>query len=137
MAGHTPVTSSRDIAEIAYHVRNVKCKRSLGLLLNIETKKLDHFEKDPFNTVSMIIEEWFRQTPMTIQERWEELGRVLLEPALNEVALAKQLQPRVRRGSSIDSAISELSSISITSPVDAPVDATPVQYQMSYIGKFY
>ena len=117
--------------DIVYHVRNVRQVRALGLMLKIESGKLDDFEQDTMtDTRTMIVKEWFESTPMSITERYEELARVLKEPALQERQLARDLQQYVRRGSSIDSAISEMSNTSITSPTEA----LP-QYQMSQIGK--
>lgn len=71
---------------------------------------------------------------MTVPERWEELGRVLLEPALQERKLAKDLHPHVRRGSSIDSAISEMSDTPRSSII-SPTEVFP-QYQISNIGQW-
>ena len=121
--------------EMVDRAQNVKNARSLGLLLKIESWKLDRFERDPStNTVILILREWFKRMPqMSIDERWEEFIRVLMEPAVMEWKLAKDLQPYLRRGSSIDSAISEMSSprSSITSSTEIPP-----QYQMAYIGSY-
>ena len=119
-------------SQIVDHVRNVKKLRSLGMLLKIESGKLDLFERDPANFARRVIREWFSQTPMTVPERWEELGRVLLEPALEERKLAMELHPRVRRGSSIDSAISEMSGTSRSSITSST--EVPPQYLISNIG---
>ena len=120
-------------SDIVGRVQNIKNVRAFGTLLKIKSWKLDQFERDSANTPTKIVEEWFKMTPMSIHERWEELGRVLLEPAVQERKLAKDIQPLVRQQSSVDSAISEMSSISrpsITSSVEGLS-----QYQMSYIGE--
>ncbi len=111
----------------------MKCIRSFGLLLKIEGSKLDRFEQDPVNTVKLIVTEWFK-TPMPVSERWEELGRVLLAPAVQEWRIARDLQQQLRRGSSIDSAITEMSDASRSS-ISSPTEVFP-PLQMSNIGMY-
>lgn len=118
--------------EFVERVRNIKNMRALGLQLNIESGKLDQFENEPANMPARIIGEWFK-TSMSSQDRWDKLHRVLKMPALQERKLAEDIQPLVRQQSSVDSAISEMSSTSRTSLTSS----TEIfeQYQMPYIGK--
>lgn len=102
---------------IADHVRNVKRVRAFGLLLKIETRSLNEFEKDLKTAAGEIVREWFRIFSMNATERWEELERVLL--ALGERKLAKEVKPHVRCGSSIDSAIS-----TPTSPISSSTEVS-------------
>lgn len=94
----------------------MKNVRAFGLLLEIDPGKLDMFENSPTDTLTQIVQEWFDKFPMEDADRWEKLGRVLLEPAVREVTLASGI---LRRGSSADSAISDVFSErsgSISSP---------------------
>ena len=118
--------------EFVGRVQNIKNMRAFGLQLKIEPYKLDQFEEDSANMAARIVGEWFKQ-PMSIQDRWDELHRVLQLPAVLEPRLAEDIQPLVRQQSSVDSAYSELSSISRTSITSSTEGLQ--QYQMSYIGK--
>ena len=121
------------IHDMVYHVRNIKHVRSFGLLLNIESGKLDIFERDPVNIISNIVREWFK-TPMSIAERWAKLHEILQQQELQERTLAKNIPAAlVRQASSVDSAISELSGTPRSS-ITSSLEALP-QYQMSSIGK--
>lgn len=98
-------------------------------MLKIETGKLDQIERGrSTNTITQIVRSWFDMTNMDPKDRWEELGRVLLEPAVSEPTIARSLQPHLRRGSSVDSAISMMSSLGSSIDSIGP-------YQMSYVGK--
>ena len=102
------------IAEVIRHTnKNVSNVRAFGHLLGIDQGKLNEIIKSPrsanTNALSEIVQEWFRMFPMSDADRWEELGRVLLEPAVLERRIACGLQPYLRRGSSVDSAISVFS----------------------------
>ena len=120
-------------SDIVDRVQNIKNVRAFGTLLKIEPWKLDKFERDSANTPTKIVVEWFR-TPMSVRKRWEELSRVLEEPAVQERKLAKDIQPLVRQRSSIDSAIAEMSSVS-RSFITSSTEVLP-QYQMPYIGEY-
>ena len=103
----------------------MKCRRSLGLLLEIESGKLDLFEGDQANFITQVVDEWFKMTPdMSESHRWEELTRVLLEPAVDEPTLAQDFLLRWRRGSTLSTPRS-----SIASPTDVSLRS-----EMDYIG---
>lgn len=124
------------IPKVVEHIKNLKNVRAFGLLLKIDSGKLDEIDKRSSiissSRILLIVEEWFRY-PMSDANRWEELGRVLLEPAVDEPTRACKLQPYLRRGSSVDSAISVFSGRS--SSLSSPTSPSP-HYQIPYIGKY-
>lgn len=75
--------------------------------------KLQPGELDKINSPLVVdpllhlVNEWFNKFPMSDSERWEELHRVLLEPAVNELTVANGL-PVNHRGHSLVSHIGEL-----------------------------
>lgn len=83
--------------------------------------------------ITRIVERWFSQFPMEDSDRWEELGRVLMEPAVREPGIACKIQPHLRRGSSVDSAISDMMLSSPRSSVDTDPPHYP-HYQLSFVG---
>ena len=105
-----PCTTER----IVNHIKNLKNVRTFGLFLKIEPGRLDEIEQSSsMNKREQIVEEWFRSLDVNKSDtdRWEELCRVLLEPAVGERTIAYELATRyLRRGPSVDSAISSLSS---------------------------
>jgi hypothetical protein len=109
------------IPRIFAYIKNLKNTRAFGLLLGIDPGVLDDFERRDSpseRVIELIIREWLRQS-MTIADRWEELGRVLLEPAVDEPTIAGNLKPHLRRGSSVDSDRSSFSFCSSPSPNEA------------------
>ena len=115
-------------SDVIARVQDLKKVRAFGLLLKISSGKLDQFEKDPIvSTVTQIVEEWFK-TPMSTTDRYNELGRILMQPAVREQKAAKGLKPLVKQGSSVDSAISDMSDTPRSSNIQ-------FQYQMPFIGK--
>lgn len=132
--GSEEVVSSCTIPEVVSYIKNVKNVRAFGLLLKIDSGRLDEIEKSSaiIDSRTQIVQEWFKSvSEMSAPDRWEELGNILLQPAIDEPAIAIRLKPHLRRGSSVDSAISVFSrSGSISSPI------SPSPYQISYLGKF-
>ena len=120
------------ISKVVDYVKDVKHVRAFGLFLKIDPGKLDEIESSPRDTVTQMIEEWFKKYPMSDEERWEELGRILLEPAIREPRMASSLRPHLRRGSSVDSAISVFSCTSRPSITSS----SSQNDQMAYIGEF-
>ena len=113
-----------NLETVLQHIKNVKNLRSFGLLLNIEQGKLDQILKGPpYEILPQIISEWLKIAPTDDSECWKELDKVLREPAVSELKIACDLQRQLRRGSSVDSAIS--------------MTPTSSQYDMSFIGKVY
>ncbi len=115
--------TSCTIPRVVAYVDNVKSVRAFGLFLKIAPGKLDAIEKcSIMDKITQIVQEWFRQCPKTMcdTDRWEELGRVLLEPAVYEPVIANKLRPHFRRGSSVDSAISVFSSRSPSPTLTSP-----------------
>lgn len=125
--------SSCTIPQVVSYIKNVKNVRAFGVLLGIESGKLDEIERSSDTRTVQIVREWFKSLPenMDVPDRWEELGKVLLQPAVDEPGIAIKLKPHLRRGSSVDSAISVFSnrSDSFSSP------RSPSSFQMSYIGE--
>lgn len=117
------------IPEVVGYIENLKNVRALGILLKIKPGRLDEIE----NSRTQIVQEWFKVYPMDDADRWEELGRVLLEPAVNEPTIASRLRLHLRRGSSVDSAISDMLSERSDS-ISSPTLLSP-HHEVSYIGK--
>ena len=118
-------------SKIVGYIKDLKNVRAFGLLLKIDPGKLDEIERKAYSSQSMIeliVIEWLRQ-PMGNADRWEELGRILLEPAVDEPTIASELRPNLRRGSSVDSAISVFSNRSSFS-----LPSSPSFHEMSYFG---
>ena len=116
---------------IRYCTKNVSNVRAFGHLLGIDQGKLNEIIKSPrsanINALSEIVRVWFKMFPMSDADRWEELGRVL---AVLERRIACGLQPHLRRGSSVDSAISVFSH---QSSIDSPPSYS--HFEPSYIRK--
>ena len=127
--GNEENSADCSINDILPHVKDVKNLRAFGLLLHIDSGKLDHIERSCSDPLTSIITEWFKLGEMEESDRRQELARVLNEPAVFEPVIARKIQPLSSLGSSGDSAISMMTSSSSTEPI-------PIQYQMFYIGEF-
>ena len=113
-------------------VRRVKKVRAFGVTLKLDFETLD---KDrPSDLITLIVTEWFTRK---VSDRWEELRDALMAPAVSEPEIARSLdipyRPPLRKGSSVDSAIS-VPSLSPGSPISFSFRP---QYQPSYIGMFF
>jgi len=62
----------------------VKNVRAFGLMLKIEPGRLDQVEGDH---IAGILEMWFRMVRMSPEDRWEEVIRALLQPAVKETTI--------------------------------------------------
>lgn len=123
--------TSTMISRVVDYVKDVKHVRAFGLFLKIDPGKIDEIESSPRDTMTQIIQVWFKY-PMSDDDRWEELGRVLLEPAIREPRMASSLKPHLRRGSLVDSAISVFSHTSRPS-----ITSSSSQHdQITYIGEY-
>lgn len=101
--------NSCTIPKVVSYIRSIKNPRSLGLFLKIDPRRLDDIERfTGIDVWTQIVQEWFGKFPMSDSDRWEELVRVLLEPAVNELPIARRLSPYLRRGSSMDGILSAL-----------------------------
>ena len=113
------------IPAVVKYIKDVKNVRALGLFLKIEPGRLDEIEQSGSgDSLIGIVQEWlkFMSDDWNGTDPWKELQRVLLEPAVDEPAIAQKLP--------VDSAISGFPDrSSFSSSVISP-------YQMSYVGKF-
>ena len=110
------------IPAVVWYIKNVKNVRALGLFLKIEPGRLDEIERATSGGRLLgIVKEWLKSQcdDFNNSDRWKELHRVLLEPAVDEQAIAQKV--------AMDSAITDRPSFS--SPAISP-------YQMSYVGMF-
>lgn len=97
---------SCNIPKVVDLIKNLKNVRAFGLFLKIDSGRLDEMEKSHFtDRRTQIVREWFKH-PMDDADRWEELDRVLLEPAIHEPRIARRIRLLHRRFSSVDSATS-------------------------------
>lgn len=107
------------IPKVVSYIQNVKNVRAFGLLLKIDQGRLDEIEHSSSGSrLKQIVQEWLKNLSDEVSDaqRWEELGRVLLAPAVYEPAIACRLGRYLRRGSSVDSAISDIFSDISSSP---------------------
>lgn len=110
------------------HVKDIKNVRAFGLFLKIDRGKIDEFEKSPPDSLMQIVQEWFTKCPHTNDaDRWEELCRVLLEPAVYEPTVVNKIQTYLRRRSSVDSAISDVFS-ERSGSISSPTFSSPQCY---------
>jgi len=124
--------SGSTYAKILAHVKDVKNVRAFGLMLKVESGRLDQVEGDH---IAGILQTWFKMVAMSHEDRWEEVIRALLQPAVREVTIAHKMRYQLppNRTTSVDSAISMVSS-SPRSSIDSA--APPDPYQENYIGKW-
>lgn len=66
----------------------------MALFLGIDPGRLDEiYSFTGIDVWTQIVQEWFEKYPMSDSDRWEQLVRVLLQPAVNEPAVAEILRP--------------------------------------------
>lgn len=116
------------LPHVASYVKDLKNVRAFGLLLKISPARLDQIERSTSDRIPQIIHEWLMISGvMDDNYRWEELGRVLLAPAVCELKIASMIRPHFRRGSSVESAYLDGS---FSTPPDC-------HYELSFIGELY
>ena len=121
------------ISSVVEYVKDVERVRAFGLFLKIDQGKLNDIESSDSRLTKLIVE-WFAQSADALpsdMDRWEILCRVLLQPAVCEPKTACKLKHYLRRGSSVYSAVSEVTERSVSSPI-----SPSFLYQMSFVGEF-
>ena len=121
---------------VLHYVQNVKAVRAFGAMLDLDSGVLNKIEKDPRDSITLIVTEWFnKRVNMSDSDRWEELAAVLMAPIVFEPEIARSLpcRPPLRKGSSVDSAIS-MASKSPRSSISSP---DLLQYQLPFVGKYH
>lgn len=117
--------STCTIDRVVGYIKDLKCVRAFGLFLKVDQGKLNEILEQSDKRLTKLIVEWFAAD---VRDRWEMLCRALLQPAVCEPAVAYKIKRYLRRGSSVDSAISDIS-------VSSPISPSSL-YQMSFVGEF-
>ena len=82
------------IPAVVKYIKDVKNVRALGLFLKIKPGRLDEIKQSTSGgTLIGIVLEWFKSLSYDLNDidRWKELHRVLLEPAVDEPVIAGKL----------------------------------------------
>jgi hypothetical protein len=105
-----PLSETCSVSKVCDHIKNLKSMRAFSLFLNIDPGWLDEFKRSR----SDIVQRWFDlDHEVSDVDRWEELGRILLQPAINEPNIAYGLKPYLKKDSPVYSAITSQASLHI------------------------
>ena len=76
---------------VLHYVQNVKAVRAFGAMLDLDSGVLNKIEKDPRDSITLIVTEWFnKRVNMSDSDRWEELAAVLMAPIVFEPEIARK-----------------------------------------------
>lgn len=118
---------------MAQRIQDVCKLKSLGIMLGIESgKDWDYIVKGgPLEARTRLADRWIKISGR--RASWEELERIMMQPALKEIRIARDIRQNViSRGYSNDSGITSV--VSISSSLSSTTGIVPVQYQNIHIG---